>query len=286
MNKNALYYSIYLSNINQVDSYSMLYYSLQSIKNFYNNEFDIVVFYSTTDINFETYQHLEKYNLIRDFPFVKFIESDYATKYSNVYMHKWYNFEKVFKLGYDKVFYLDCDVFFTRSISYLFMKYSDHALIGLCEGYTKAIHDVLGRPGLPSGQIIVDKETFLKLDNLYEKILIKQNELIIKANKTLTELDANWFISLSEQYAAQMVFIDSKINIEFMDISDVCFGEGLFDIEIKNHEVYIVNIMNTSVVHYFGKNGYLVCPKELHTENMKKLFNSNIVDNKFIGHLF
>ena len=40
-------------------------------------------------------------------------------------MHRWHNFSRIFEMGYDVAFYLDCDVIFFESPMFHFKKYSE-----------------------------------------------------------------------------------------------------------------------------------------------------------------
>ena len=60
--------------------YAMLYTALSSLKPYQNDSFDVVVMYTCLDKEFDinTYVYNDKYNIVKDFPFVSFIESDTA----------------------------------------------------------------------------------------------------------------------------------------------------------------------------------------------------------------
>ena len=74
MSKKVLFYSIYITDEKGLDYYSMLYYSLESLVKQKTGNFDIVVFYRSIIFDINEYMFLDQYNLIKDFPAVKFIE--------------------------------------------------------------------------------------------------------------------------------------------------------------------------------------------------------------------
>lgn len=282
--KNVVYFSLFIPTIENPNYYSMLYHALETLQPFYKNQYDVVVFYSTPDADLKSYIHLNSFNLITDFPWVKFIESDYHTFSSNIYMHKWYNLEKVFDLGYDRVFYLDCDIVFNKDPAYMFERYNDKTAWALYEGNDTLIYKFLGYPGVPSGQLIISRTLFEKCDNLYERVLLKQTELIERAQSELTETQAKWFVTLSEQYSAQAVMLDSDILIRPLSMFDVNFGVSAFEIEL-NDQVPIVKNGNSAITHYFGKNDYIFVPDKLKTPSMR-FRSSNINPDTFFKTIY
>lgn len=83
--------------------YSQLYYALETINNHCDGKFDIVVYYTLSEHcnDLYNYKHLNGGILVKDFPNVKFIQSDYDLQYNFIldhnkirthdpYMGKWY----------------------------------------------------------------------------------------------------------------------------------------------------------------------------------------------------
>ena len=265
--KKAVYFSLFIPTIENSNYYSMLYHALETLQLVYKNQYDVVVFYSVPGTALDNHIHLNSFNLVKDFPWVKFIQSDYHVNHSNIYMHKWYNLEKVFDLNYDKVFYLDCDVVFNKDPSYMFDRYHDNSMWALIEGHDTLVYKFLNRPGVPSGQFIISKKLFDKCNNLHDRILLKQKVLIEQAYVALTKIEAEWFSNLSEQYAAQLVIQDSGVNIHALSIADVCFGVSAFTVKLINN-FPVVSVGENAITHYFGKNDYIFVPDRLKTPDM------------------
>ena len=271
--KKAIYFSLFIPTIENSNYYSMLYHALETLQLVYKNQYDVVVFYSTPGTALDNHVHLNSFNLVNDFPWVKFIQSDYHVNHSNIYMHKWYNLEKVFDLGYDRVFYLDCDVVFNKDPSYMFNRYHDNSMWALIEGTDTLVYKFLNCPGVPSGQFIISKKLFDKCNNLHDCILLKQNALIAQAYVALTKTEADWFSHYSEQYAAQKVIQDSGINIQSLSLADVCFGVSAFTVKLINN-IPVVSVGENTITHYFGKNDYIFVPDKLKTPDMHQKISS------------
>ena len=117
----------------------MAYWSLKTLSNFYDNSFDVILFYDSNVENFELEKvHINNFNMVKDFNFVKFIKLNYYEKYkqkkdpfsykdqnffsniSNIWMFKWFGLEKIFSLGYEKILFLDVDTVFYRNPAEIF----------------------------------------------------------------------------------------------------------------------------------------------------------------------
>ena len=192
MSKNVIYFSLLIPKNNDTSYYTMLYTALSSLKPYQNDSFDVVVMYTCLDKEFDinTYVYNNKYNIVKDFPFVSFIESDY--KKTDVHMHRWHNFSRIFEMGYDVAFYLDCDVVFFQSPMFHFKKYSEkNVMYAKYEGYFPLWEKVLKREGITSGQMILPRSVFSKLKpNLHDRIMSTRKKLERKASKVLRKNDA------------------------------------------------------------------------------------------------
>ena len=279
MNKDAIYYTLHMKNEKGLDFYGMLYYSLETLMEFYDGSYDIVVVWSTNADWFDMhdYEYLGKYNIPRDFAAanIKFVKSDYNDE--DVFMHRWYNFERVFEIGYERVFYIDSDVMYFGKPNQLFdrNKYAPGSFYVLTEGSNQIVLDVLERNGAAMGQVLVDRDTFYSVNDLYGNISRMRLELIDKAKRVLqNENDCNWFCNLVEQYAAYMVFINQNIPVGGLYLTDVCFGPECHRFRIVGNHAEFTE-MYTTIFHYFGNCGYYVVPDRLRTDNMKNVFNQN-----------
>ena len=268
---------------NDASYYAMLYKALLSLEPYQNDSFDVVVMYTCLDKEFDmnTYVHNDKYNIVKDFPFVSFIESDYQG--TDVYMHRWHNFSKLFEMEYDIAFYLDCDVVFFESPMFHFEKYSEeNVMYALFESNFTGWHKVLGRAGIAGGQMILPRSVFSKLKpNLHDRIMSTRKVLERKAYKVLSKGDAEWFCSLSEQYGAFETLQNENINIKNLDNQDITYIGGdakrLFYndwIQLKNeHGIISVDKCSTKIFHYLGPNAFVFVPGGLHTPEMEKKYN-------------
>ena len=265
--KKVVYFSLFIPTIDNSNYCSMLYHALETLEPFYKNQYDVVVMYSIPGVDLNEYLHLDDFNLIKDFPWVKFIQSDYHHTHSDIYMHKWYNLKKVFDLNYDTVFYLDCDIIFNQDPNFIFDKYNNNAAWMLLEGNDTPVCKFLGYPGAPSGQLVIHRTAFAKCKNLYEKILLKQQELVSRAYSEMSTIEAGWFKNLSEQYAAQAAIIDCGVEIRALSVDDVCFGINAFAIKFIDG-IMDVTIGPSVITHYFGKNDYIFVPDKLKTTSM------------------
>jgi len=280
----ALYFSLYCKDKNNVDYYSMLYHALQTLEKHAPFDFEVVVFYSTPKFNFHTYNHLGKFNLVKDFPWVNFYPSEFIKYSKDAQMHKWFNLKYVFQLGYERVFYLDCDVIFSKDPSHIFDEYpKTFGIYHMLEGLDTPIAKVLGQAGAASGQWIIDNDTFQMannlLNNLFDSIVIKRIELRKIAYKILDKKTADWYCTVDEQYAAQMTLKDKGIPSIAMH-ADAVNWHDVFEVNIKDKDIEFIDLNNTRVLHYLGHNGYLAVPKYLHTLPMQNRLKAYIKENK------
>lgn len=282
MNKNVLYYTINIASTEKTEYYSMLYHSLATLKKYYKGDYDVVVFYKAPcfkDFTFEQYCHLNKYKIVEAFPFVKFIESDYPDK--DLWMTKWWHFAKLFEMGYDKVFYLDCDVMFFDDISYFFDRYDDYSVWTIFGMACDITTPLIGKGGMASGQIMISKMMFDKIPNLYEEVIKQRKKLIAKAKKLnkegkYTHHQMESAIFFSEQYAGHMAFEKNKIPLDSFDLSEICFGgpdSGIYRVAIRRNQVFIET--NRVILHYLNNFAYVVLPENLHTPNMTQNYKKN-----------
>jgi hypothetical protein len=263
--------------------YGMMWYALKTLESFYDDQYDVVVFYSFGDdkIDFETAKYNSKFNMFQDFPWVKFIKSDYKERYridtvhgdphlADSYMTKWYNLHKIFDMGYEKVFYTDGDVIFFGDIGYYFEKYSDDKMWVLMEGHSVALI-LLGHQAMMSGQFMLHKSKFEQVGNFFEKCLQKRKQLNERAysllHKRISEQQYKDFIHFNEQYCAQQVFIDHGVEFEELQKEDYTTHHTYNEthkIEVVDGEVRYLDV-NTKVMHYSGSKSAMLLPKELHT---------------------
>lgn len=229
MSPNAILFSLYHKSSSNGEYISFLHYALTTLYNHNKNpSFDIVV-YMTSDIKDFSFNfaHLKQFNLIKDFPNVRFEYSDYAL--ADGYMAKWYHLEKAFNLGYSKILYLDCDVIFLKDPSYLFDKYSDDKFWCLYEVSTPITERILGCAGMNSGHFLMNRTLFRKVYKFFNSVTLKRISLTEQAVQLLRageieqqELDS--FSFFNEQYCAQMVLKDFNIDFEQFDRKEIDWG--------------------------------------------------------------
>ena len=317
MSKNVIYFSLLLpskssksrrSGIHDgIEYYAMLYTALSSLEPYQNDSFDVVVMYTCLDKEFDinTYVYNDKYNIIKDFPFVSFVESDY--KKTDIHMHRWHNFSRIFEMGYDVAFYLDCNVVFFESPMFHFKKYSEeNVMYAQYEGYFPLWEKVLNREGITSGKMILPRTVFSELKpNLHDRIMSTRKKLERKASKVLRKDDAKWFCALSEQFGAFETLQnyqysrsstslldynygitldadrDENVVIKNLEHKDITFigggAEALFYnewIQFKNNNGIIsVEKSNLKILHYFDHLAYIFVSGGLHTPEMVKKYN-------------
>jgi len=260
MNKHALYMVLCIDK-QSMQYYSMLHYALESWQKYYKNDYDVFISVSSPDFDIwnESYLGL---NITKTFPNVFFYKSDFdKTKY-DVYLQKWYDMDKVFSKGYESIFNFDVDSIFYNDIRYIFDKYNGDYIYALREGYNEHFYKVLGEPGIPSGQLIIPKSQFNKVDNLFQKILDKRIELNNSAREKLDDGNYNWFKGLSEQYSAQKVFTENGVEYSLLSLSEIGMGIEDFYVDcINNNVVYTLKNQKT-VAGYMSANYHLFLPDE------------------------
>lgn len=269
MNKHAMYMVLCIDKDN-MQYYSMLYYALETWEKFYNGDYDVFVSVSSPHFDIWNEEYLGL-NLIKRFPNVIFYKSDFDKSKYSVYLQKWYDMDKVFSRGYDSIFNFDIDSIFYGDIRFIFDKYNGDFLYALREGYNEHFFKVLGENGIPSGQLVIPKSVFYKAGNIFEKTLEKQKELIQTAKQKLRGQPLDWFISLSEQYAAQKAFKDSGVVYGHLDLRDI--GMGIEDFEIicdtKNVETKLRKYKPAA--GYMSVNYHLFLPiKYLENKDIKR----------------
>lgn len=282
MKKNAIIFNIYHHTNSGGEFISFLHNCLTTLfKSIDNNpSFDVVVFLKSNDDTFSfDFKHLNQFNIVRDFPNLKIVYSDYP--YTDPYMSKWYHFQKSFEMGYQKVFYFDCDIIFFKNPDFLFEKYSDDyfwCLYADINPYTKAI---LGYPGISSGQFLMTKTLFDKIPDFFNTLTKKRLELTNKANKYFEEglismSDRNNFNYFNEQYCAQEVLKDFKIPIKEIDRYDMDWGYNIIDV-IRNEEDDVIGYSNKhyTMWHYTSYHSYLILPKKYFTPHLQKIYISS-----------
>ena len=271
--------------------YSMLYTSLLSLEKFYKDTYDIVIYYSSPfDLKkYNHYNNSKKYNLFERFPYVKFIETDYRSNGEKVGLdgmhlpfaafHKWYCLNHICNMGYQNVFFTDCDVIYHDDINILFNKYKPNFNEVYClrESEQPNIIKVLDESGMNGGQHLINAKTIQKNPDFYYRCIYNYNQLIPKAKAVLDDYTFKCFMNLAEQYAAQVSFNDCGIKLIPFDCSDICYGEGLYEESIIENRLRIKNI-KPKILHYFGINGFKFVPFELMTDEMKKQYNQYVVE--------
>lgn len=263
---NVIYFSLFCRNSKSLEYLSMLCYALETLEKYKTDKFDVVVFYTIPDINLKKHKFLGNYKIQKRFPWVKFLQSKYEDK--DIHLHKWFNLKDVFALGYNNVFYLDCDIIFSKDPFYVFNRYKGNGIFHLIEGEDTAAYKVLGRAGAASGQWIINKDTFSLTSDLYNSIIKIRKELEFKAYEVLNKNEYKMFCSLSEQYAAQMALIDQGIESKLLSPQDVNWHNA-YTWVVNAGNVEIKDLEKTAIIHYLGSNAHIVLPKRLLTDRLK-----------------
>ena len=282
-------YSIYIdgsesNNFDGEDSYlryyAALYYSLKTLMQVKSDDVDVVVFYSSKNFDFKNYNYLNKFNLFKDFPSVHFIQFNYPSYVNNVYLHKWLALEKISnEFDYEKILYVDNDVFFLLNFDEVFHKYKNvNAIYGLFEGHVEHTEKLLGRPGMSSGQFFFHKNALQKIDNLFSKVLTAY-DFLVRKNKYFFGEDKprhNFIFNLLEQYAGSKVFFDEGTELLSFSNRDISYGkEKSFRVKIYGQETSIVK-SQSKMIHVVSGNLFFVLPSELRNYHLQKLYDRYI----------
>lgn len=287
MNNNCLYFNLNIKNEHSTVYYAMLYQALESLTTYYDGSFDVVVYYDCY-FNFDDFKYLDKYHL-KNFEYIKFIESDYSKYYSidynlprlhDAYICKWYNLAQLFLMKYNKVFFTDCDVLFFKDPSYIFDKYDTNKKIyGL--GCFDKVFNILYPNVEPflSGQLILDFNAVSDWSSFYNKIIElrhHQNNLAEKLyiNGNISIDEKKMFQYFNEQYAPFMYLKTHNdfIYIEPEDYKVVDWRtlDGInkyFNVSIENNEIILSSIEST-VLHYCsGAYSFMLKPYLLANKN-------------------
>lgn len=249
--------------------YSMLYYALETWERYYNNNYDVFVSVSSSDFNIWNEEYLGL-NITKRFPNVIYYKSDFDKSKYNVYLHKWYDIDKVFAKGYESIFQFDVDSIFYEDISYIFDKYNKQYIYSLTETYNPTIYKILSECGKPSGQQIISNIILHKVDNLFLNILEKRNQLIEIAKQRLNNTEFIWFKKLSEQYSAQKVFNDFGVEYRSLNPNDIGMGVQDFKIECIDDNLVTNLKYKKAAAGYMSANYHLFLPNKYLDENAIK----------------
>ncbi len=253
----------------------MLHHSLSTLtKQSTKLSFDVVVFMCCDDKNFDllNYNHLDNFNLVKDFPNVKFFKSDYDE--TDAWMSKWYHMQKTFEIGYEKVFYIDCDTIFFDNPSPLF-ELESGSMYCLLEVSSHVNDLILKQKGINSGHIVLDRKVYEKIFNFFPSLKIKRQQLIDQA-KDLYELgiinkqEFQHFTYFSEQYCAQMCMKDNDIELKLLDSHQINWGGSDRTIEYDHHGPVKIYPRPGIVLHYTTAGAHMYLPFAYHTQYHKQ----------------
>ena len=264
--------------------------ALQSIDGLYVlkvKDFDIIVFYDSENIDFDTINMNNNY-IKKMFPNVNYIEKKWpeSINYSKIptpsYFYKWLCMEyMIHNTDYDNIAYFDCDVIFLDDVSVMFDKYKE-VFYGLYEGTSELMGKLIGtKNAMCSGQFFFKRELLLDIPIFFQKIMEKSKHLCDTINTTLdNHKDIPWIKTLMEQYAGHRVLMEYNILINPMHTSDIKFGSTTCDIEVlENDEIKIIN-STTKIIHYTNNNAFIFVPKKYRNEDLNLLFKNNIVNKQ------
>ena len=300
--KNCLYYSMFIDNEWDMKYYSMAYYSLKTLSEVYDGSFDVLVFYYIYDnIDINHFKLNDKYNICTDFDFVKCVKTDYTNKYNVVrkrpykhdsYMSKWYHLQKALQMGYDKIFFLDCDSMFVRNPSDFFNKYENGKLWTL--SCIDPVNDILypDIKNMNSGQFIIDSKSIRNKKSLYNNIVKKRMYLSKKGRKLLEakkidETMLEGYEYFNEQYCGQFTLMDIGLKYEELNYEEITHPADPViyridgkDINTEEWPRYTINLKDTGsyisdiqekiyVIHYSSGKSIFWVPYEMQTNQMR-----------------
>lgn len=282
--------------------YLQLYNALKSLEEYYSGKYDIIIYYHFYDdlMKDKSYKYLDQYNILNDFNFVKFIESDYNRNYDVVdysclentiksphtpYMSKWYHLESTLHLQYDKILFLDCDVHFFDDIADIFELESNkkfYTLYGRPCKILKILYGDNDRRWINSGQFLVTSED---IDNkkIYEDIadirkkLHKYGDILRKQDLINDDELLRWKF-FNEQYCGQMFFENIGISLTLFDnylVDRAIFTETSSDDILKKYlyydestENFVISDLRTKIYHYHYRSTPLFLPKEMRSNDV------------------
>lgn len=274
--KNVLLYSLFHRANSEGEFFSMLHYSLYTLKKQkIKSSFDVVVMMCSDDKNFDllNYNHLNQFCLKNDFPEVKFILTDYN---DNPHMSKWYHIQKTFELGYDKVFFLDCDTIFFDDPSEFF-DYDMGSVYCLREMRNRVNDILLKQDGINSGHVVLDRIVFEKIPNFYKtivnrRLVLNNNARYLLGSNNITKLEYENFCFFNEQYCAQMCFVDRKIPIISLNVNKINWLPP--DIKINHGVNTVINVTlepcPSIIFHYASCNAHIYLPQKYHTKYLSE----------------
>ena len=223
----CLYFSLLVTKDSNIEYVRMLKKALSDLNKHHKKEYgyDVLVF-TNLNIRFPEYK------------FVKVIKTDYTDRYEvcdyyqtynkenfninqylnrnlhSSWMHKWYALENVIKLGYDRIFFSDCDVVINGNLNRIFSLYDE--LENKNNFYFPEVFDeTLDKYfhlnfAANSGHFLL-RPTKINEMNIYEKIVEKRRDMDIvmasffeKEKFSIETLEHFGFFN--EQYCAQMYF--------------------------------------------------------------------------------
>lgn len=288
---NAILYSLYLKENSTKEHYSFLHYSLSTLYRFISDRpsFEVIVFICIEEENFSiaTYKHLDRFNLLHDFPQVKFVVDGYYKKYKDSkdpYMAKWYHIERGFQRGYEKILFLDCDTMFFKDPNYFFEKYSSKYAWVIYEAMAPHTQKVLKTRGINSGQILLHKSMFDKFEDFFENLLKTREEINNVAKNMekeglLTSKELSAFCFFSEQYGPQVALLKKGVLLKELDYEDIMYGDPYNNIynvfrNFENDTVDVIRIKNeiNGILHYTSGAGHTILPFKYHTTFLQERY--------------
>lgn len=290
-NRNAIFFVLKLDINNNTDYYCMLLTALKSIYKYTNIIYDIIVYYDFNDLNIQRL-NINSYSLL-DFPGIilinkPWVESKYYDNIPNPnYFYKWLCLEHiVHNYTYEKIIYLDCDIYCLDNINTIFQNY-DKEFYGIYEGYDELKLKLIGTPyAMCSGQFIFQRQILLKIPALFEQVMKKSKYLCDNAARLLdNHPNVTWIKTLMEQYAGHSVLLDNNIPITPISLTDIKFGIGTCDVDISGDQILIKNA-TTKIVHYTRKNASIFVDPKYRNLNLRQEFHSQVINNKLQRHLW
>jgi len=250
--KKSIVYSLYFEN-NPIThhNYLQLKKSIESIRKFSN--IDIFIYLSS---DYDLKENFIKTNNIN---IIKFDNNLVFKKWSdkipnhpwNVWLHhRWINiFNFLTNNEYDKILYLDTDTIFYKSPEELFNKYNKDICYFKKEFNDNVVQDFIKKisiyPGINDGQMIISKNSIIKLYDSFENQWTKEisNITDLVYNDLTKDNDHIFFWNVS-QYAALSCIIKNNIQYEYFDDKDIALGID-FD-RMDKKEIFLH--------HYFSGN--------------------------------
>lgn len=292
INKNVIFFPLYIYDVKSCRYYSALYNALWTIKkhNAINkilkknqSTYDIVVYYYIDEnLNISQSEILEgRHNIIEDFKDVKFVEFKYQHKENDVsdkFFYKWKALDRlIYESLYENFLILDADIYFFDDPGFLFEKYKTEeypmvdTVYGLQEGTPVEFREYFKKASVSGyafngGQILVSRNICENIGGMADQMNIAKEYLLKENEKVKAFNSQKHFKFLSDQYAMSFVFSEAGVSFKNFSSNDFAYKNEPEIIQ-EMGKFYIT--CNAKIYHYMNTCIDVVVGKDLKKINNK-----------------